>query len=245
MARGKIEPKAIGAGLVEGAVAALCAYLLVIQPEVRKWSANAGEARRPLPGDDLIPSARAQVTFAVTIEAAASEVWPWLVQMGYGRAGYYSYDRVDVALRKVLPVRARANGGVPSADRTDRIVPELQHLEVWDVLPALPNAEGGFAVAALEPERSLVLGSHTYTDQRAMREAADSGAPKPTFYWRTSWAFFLEERGRQTTRMLVRNRVDYEPRLLMGLFARLIALPLHFVVQRKQLISIKERAERA
>jgi hypothetical protein len=243
MAQGKIEPKAIGAGLA-GSVAALCAYLFVIQPEVRKWSANAEEAQRPLPGDDLIPDARLQVTYAVTIEAPASKVWPWLVQMGYGRAGYYSYDRVDVALRKVLPVRARANGGVPSADRTNRIVPELQHLEVGDVLPALPNAEGGFAVAALEPERSLVLGSYTYADLRAMREA-DFGAPKPKFYWRTSWAFFLEELGRQTTRMLVRNRADYEPRLLMGPFARLIAAPLHFVMQRKQLISIKERAERA
>lgn len=52
----------------------------------------------------------------------------------------------------------------------------------------------------------------------------------------TSWVFFLEERGRQTTRILVRNRVDYEPRFLMGPFARLVAIPLHFVMQRKQLI---------
>lgn len=68
------------------------------------------EARRPLPGDELVPSAKIRWTHGITIRARPTEIWPWLVQMGCRRAGWYSYDGLD-------------NGGVPSAER---IVPELQ-----------------------------------------------------------------------------------------------------------------------
>src|SRR5690606_11236338 len=65
-----------------------------------------------LEGDDIVPDARAQLTHATTIDAPPRDVWPWLVQMGGQRAGWYSWDILD-------------NGGVRSASR---IVPELQHL---------------------------------------------------------------------------------------------------------------------
>jgi hypothetical protein len=77
------------------------------------------ETRRELPGDEPLPSAKGQWTNAITIRARPSEIWPWLVQMGCRRAGWYSYDGLD-------------NGGVPSAER---IVPELQQVEVGDLFP--------------------------------------------------------------------------------------------------------------
>jgi hypothetical protein len=99
------------------------------------------EARRQLPGDELVSGKLMQRTDCVTIRARPTEIWPWLVQMGCRRAGWYSYDRLD-------------NSGIPSADR---IVPEFQRVEVGDIFPWTPTADDGFVVRAVEPERALVL----------------------------------------------------------------------------------------
>jgi hypothetical protein len=101
------------------------------------------EANRPLPGDDLIREPIASLTHAITIRCSPDQVWPWLAQMGAGRAGWYSYDFID-------------NGGKPSAER---IIPELQHVEVGFILPWLPGATDGFNILACDPGRSLVLGA--------------------------------------------------------------------------------------
>ena len=103
-------------------------------------AAAAGRAWR-LEGDDLVPDARAQFTHAITIAAPPKDVWPWLLQMGCQRAGWYSWDRLD-------------NAGKRSADR---IIPELQKLTVGDVLPARPVGAEGFEVLRIVPERALVL----------------------------------------------------------------------------------------
>lgn len=103
----------------------------------------AAERAWRLEGDDLLPDARAQLTHAVTIEAPPADVWPWLVQMGCQRAGWYSWDRLD-------------NAGIPSANR---IIPELQQLAVGDVLPWRPGHAEGFKVLRIEPQRALVLES--------------------------------------------------------------------------------------
>jgi hypothetical protein len=100
------------------------------------------EARRPLPGDELVPSAGLRWTHGITIRARPAQIWPWLVQMGCRRAGWYSYDALD-------------NGGVASAER---IIPELQRAEIGDIFPMTPTAEDGFVVRAVDPGRALVLG---------------------------------------------------------------------------------------
>ncbi len=94
-------------------------------------------------GDELLPDARAQFTHSVMIDAAPSDVWPWLVQMGCQRAGWYSWDRLD-------------NAGVRSADV---IIPALQDLHEGDVLPFRPVGDEGFKVLRIDPGRELVLAS--------------------------------------------------------------------------------------
>jgi len=121
---------------------------------------NRGERWRVLPGDRFIDRPSGLLTHAVTIWRPRSEDWPWLVQMGAGRAGWYSYDRID-------------NGGHPSAER---VVPELQWIEVGTVFPAKPGVTEGFVVLAFEPERYLILGW-----------PSPAGPPVVT------WAFILEE----------------------------------------------------
>lgn len=80
--------KSLG-GLTAGAVAA---YVLFIRPWHFRWGTTEEESAARLAGDDLVPEPRLQTTHAVTIQAAPSEVWPWIVQLGQGRGGFYSYD---------------------------------------------------------------------------------------------------------------------------------------------------------
>lgn len=110
-----------------------------------KWtsvSATPCERTRPLPGDDFITNPVAAMTHAITIDARRRDVWPWLAQMGAGRAGWYSYDRLD-------------NGGRPSATG---IIPRFQDIAVGALFPATPGATDGFVVLAGEANWYLVLG---------------------------------------------------------------------------------------
>ena len=102
---------------------------------------TSDERRLVLPGDSFVHDAAGVVMHAVTIAAPPETVWPWLVQMGAGRAGWYSYDWVD-------------NDGRPSITK---IIPALQHLIVGDIMPSLPGATDSFVVAAITPARDLVL----------------------------------------------------------------------------------------
>ena len=122
-----------------GTAAVLGVYRLWVQPWQHRWGATDEEVHRPMPGDDLIPGA-ASTTRAIAIAAPPEQVWPWLVQLGYGRAGWYSYDWID-------------NDGRPSADR---ILPELQQPGVGDRILMLPDM--GPPVRELEPNRYLVAG---------------------------------------------------------------------------------------
>jgi hypothetical protein len=124
---------------VVGAAAVLLVYRFLVQPWQHRWGATEEEVHRAMPGDDLIPDA-ASTTRAITIAAPAEQVWPWLVQLGYGRAGWYSYDWID-------------NDGRPSADH---IIPELQGLTVGDQILMLPGM--GPRVRAIQPNRYLVAG---------------------------------------------------------------------------------------
>lgn len=125
-------------GLTLSGAAAFALYRFVIRPWHLRWGATAEEATRSMPGDDLVPQPDIAFTRAVTIDAPPQAVWPWLVQMGYRRAGWYSYDRFD-------------NDGL----HVHRIIPELQTLAAGDVM--LTDAGGGFRVEAIDPARMLVL----------------------------------------------------------------------------------------
>jgi uncharacterized protein DUF998 len=103
--------------------------------------ATADERHRPLPADELVPDPIFASTHAVTIDAPLEEVWPWIAQMGAGRAGWYSWDLID-------------NGGTSSAKR---LVPELQTVAPGDIMPAVPHATDAFVVASVDPPRDLVL----------------------------------------------------------------------------------------
>jgi hypothetical protein len=103
--------------------------------------ATADECARHFSSDDLVARPIGVVNHAITIHCSPREVWPWLAQMGSGRAGWYAYDFID-------------NGGYHSAER---ILPQYQDIRVGSVFPALPGAQDVFVVAQCEPGKSLVL----------------------------------------------------------------------------------------
>jgi hypothetical protein len=150
-----------------GATTVLGAYRRWIQPWQHRWGATDEEVRRTMPGDGLLPDA-ASTTRAIGIAAPAERVWPWLVQLGYGRAGWYSYDWID-------------NDGQPSADR---IIPELQQLQVGDQILMLPQM--GPRIREVEPNRHLVAGDREAGVWCLALYPAASGC-RLVSHWRVNW----------------------------------------------------------
>jgi hypothetical protein len=83
----------MGAGLATAAVAA--SYAFLIRPWHLHWGATDEEVKEPLPGDEVVSHPRLEATHAITIDAPASDIWPWLVQMGQNRGGFYSYTWLE------------------------------------------------------------------------------------------------------------------------------------------------------
>lgn len=104
-----------------------------------RWGATGEEVAARFPGDDLVPGPQLEATRAIDLPAPPEQVFPWLVQMGPGRAGWYSYDWID-------------NGGTPSARR---IHPEWQDVEAGDSLGSMAGVE--FLVAEIDGPRSFVI----------------------------------------------------------------------------------------
>ena len=221
--------------------AALAAtYLVAVRPLWKHWGIDPGEGERALPGDDLVSEPTATDTRGLTIGAPPSAVWPWLVQMGFGRAGWYSYDAVDMSRKSVTEIH-----------------PEWQSLAVGDIVPTDPR--GGFLVKVLEPEKSLVLFYDTALMKAQFAAAAEAGVPVTPANLRAtgkalgtmtppefaiSWAFVLEPTADGGTRLIERFRLSGEmPGRAATITSSALGLGI-FTMARKQMLGIQERAER-
>ena len=217
--------------------------------QAHSWGLLPGDASRFLPGDDIVDAPDLVETRSLIIDASPEQVWPWLVQMGYGRGGWYSFSPLDRAWG--------GNHGRPHRS-ADHILPEFGELTVGDIVPV--HASGGFEVRVVDPEAALVL----YLDDAMVRDqvaaaTADSGKGRakakarkgkaqrpdedmPPF--QGSWAFILEAEPSGGTRLIERLRFHIElegqqrrglPMLGMGVFTLL----------RSQMLGIQRRAEAA
>jgi hypothetical protein len=199
-------------------------YAAAVRPRLVRWGATEEEVQRPFPGADLIPSGERSATMAVTIDAPPSRVWPWLVQMGVDRAGWYSWDRLD-------------NFRLRSAER---IHPEWQDIAVGDHLTAKPDGSEWWEVAALEPERFLSL--RMSLDLRG-RPFDPAGAP-PRFYTDSTWGFLLDELPGARTRLVVSGYWSLRPRWLRTVTSFVFLEPSHWIMQTRQFANLRRRAER-
>ncbi|HEU5012709.1 MAG TPA: hypothetical protein VFT66_09210 [Roseiflexaceae bacterium] len=197
---------ATGAASLAGT--ALFAYTAAIRPWHMRWGATDEEVRRAMPGDEIVPHPTYNATRAITINARPKAIWPWLVQLGQGRGGMYSYEWIENRLMRL------------DMHNADRILPEFQHLHVGDVVPMSPAGIGP-RVRALRPNQFLLL-------------VFDDSA------W--TWSFGLYPAAHRQTRLVIRNRWDITGSLPMLLMS-VVLDPGDFMMERRMLLGIKQRAE--
>jgi hypothetical protein len=200
--------KKMGIGLALLGGTAIGMFLRFYRPWHSRWGATDDEVILVMPGDELIEKPTFNVTRAITIQARPEEIWPWIVQIGYGRAGFYSYDLLD-------------NLGKPSADR---IISELQHIEVgtWIPMSGKVSEETAFRVMAFEPDSWMLW-----------KKAA------------STWAWKLIPIDEESTRLVIRLKCYYRwarPTIVTDLILMEIG---DFPMMRKLMLGIKQRAERS
>ncbi len=192
--------------IISGAVAAAAIFIRRYRAWHQRWGATDAEVAGEMPGDDLLEVAEFHPTRAITIEARPEEIWPWIVQIGFNRAGFYAYDLLDNLAR-------------PSAER---IVPELQDINVGDWIPMSPtvNDTTAFRIKSFEPNRWMLWS-------------------KPD----STWAWSLRAIDPERTRLVCRIKARYawtRPSVLLSLFLLEIG---DFPMNRRELLGIKRRAE--
>ncbi len=170
------------APIVIGLVILVPLYGLIVRPRMLDWGSTPQERHASLPGDDLTPDATTITTRSVTIRAPSNVVWPWVVQMGQDRAGFYTHNWIERLLRS----------GIPD---THDIHPEWQHLEAGDLMRTNRDIRGkamGWPVLAVDPGRSVVVHSKSL--------------PVGTY------AFVLQPTDDRSTRFIVRDRAAWRRR---------------------------------
>ncbi|UCG57058.1 MAG: hypothetical protein JSU70_19610 [Phycisphaerales bacterium] len=185
-------------------------------------------------GDELIPESMLSITHAITIKARPEQIWPWLAQMGAGRAGWYSWDFID-------------NGNARSARS---ILPEYQNIAVGDVLPAIPGAEDAFVLDALDPGRNLVLtvpcpSGGLLVSWEFVLEGLEYNKTRLIVRARVSETWLRDMRGQVYSEggpILVQRMYA-----ILGIIPRWIMLPVarigHRIMEARMLRGIKRRAE--
>ncbi len=209
-----------------GAAGAFALYTWVLRPRIQWLGTSDEERTATYPGDDLIPGGRRYGAMATTIAAPPERVWPWLVQMGCDRAGFYSFDRLD-------------NGGRPSADR---IHSQWQDLRQGDRIASVPDAGRWFDVALLVPERALVLRASLTVPAAHNFDPADR---LPRAYSDSTWGFFLRPTVDGHTRLVVTGKARGKPHAPVAAANWLLWDPAHWVMQLKQFPELRRRAESA
>ena len=203
------------AGLIGSAAAVAAFSAWTFRWTYLHYGATGGEPIEALPGDDLLPAADLVATRAATIEATPDRVWPWIAQLGQGRGGFYSYDRLE-------------NLVGCEVESADRIHPEWQDVTVGDPFRLHPKL--ALVVAEVDPGHSLVV------DGRAR-----PGEPAPPYDF--TWAFVVRRHPGLRTRLIVRERYGYTTpasRLVVEPLAAGSAL-----MTRKMLHGIRDRVEAA
>lgn len=212
-----------------------------------RGGATEMEARGALPGDDVVARPALQTTHAVTIDAQPSDVWPWLVQMGLYRAGWYADQSWwDRPLNRYLATLTRSEAertgyGRRTEPSADQIVLELQNLKVGDIILDGPPETAYFRVVALDSGRALVL--HSTTHMKYMLPPRLQRVRALGLRGEFTWSFVLTEQPSGATRLLLRTRLAATPRLVWSMFLP-IGWLVDFLTTRRQLHGIKRRVER-
>jgi hypothetical protein len=204
---------------VATALGAAAGYYLFVRPRLNTWGASSSESRRQLPGDELAHAKVVQTTHAIDIEADVNTVWPWLLQLGQGRGGFYTYSWLENLV----------GSQIRNVNEIDR---RLQGLSEGDLIRIHPHVSP-FLVASLNPPDDIVL------------VADDVETMARLHFNRLVWSFHLRPHGRGSSRIIARMRGSTDINIGSALASGFIAEPAHYLLERKMLLTIRKLAERA
>ena len=220
----RLHKIAFTASAVEALAAA---HWFALLPRLRRWGATPDELERPLPGDDLVPDAFYVTTRAIAVDAPAADVFPWVVQIGQNRGGFYTYDALENLFR--LDIHS-----------ADTVHPEWQALEAGrDYVTLDPDGTMKLTVVTLDAPHAFVLRTG----------APDDGPQPPGSFFRgeiaASWAFIVEPRGATDSRLVIRWRAQWLPTVPAKFAQAFVLEPVHFIMEAGMLRGIRDRAQRA
>ena len=197
----------------------IAAYHFLMRPRMLRRGSTSDEAARVLPGDEIPPPKPFRSTMATTIDATPEEIWPWLVQVGWGRGAFYSHNRIEGLLGMDL-------------HNADRIHPEWQHLEIGDTMrmshPRLNYLFPETKAATIDPNRALVFAIY----HPEGTHIPPSGA----------WAFILDPVGETSTRLIARLQVS-DPSLVGKMISYGFIEPAHTIMQDGMFRGLKARVQ--
>ena len=187
-----MKPRSLLAAALAAVGGAAAGYSLVLRERCLTWGAEPAEVHAAMPGDALMPDSPLVTTRAVTIDAPPDAIWPWLVQMGPGRGGAYTYDWIENLFRLDM-------------HSSDRVLPEFQDLKIGDSM-RLGSKGPCLRVEILEANRALVYRSDdgawvwafgltpADTDNRRTRLVSRNtiALPEPTAVQRAFYRYIME-----------------------------------------------------
>jgi len=199
-------------------------YHLGLRPWCLTWGTTAEEVQGPLPGDDLFPVYSSEATHAITIHATPEQVWPWLMQIGQDRSGFYSYTFLENAFGSDMP-------------KVEHLVPNWKPRAVgetvWFANPKRFGGQGRMIAAVVEPGRAFIMVSPNDWQRLQSGQHAEEGF----------WSFTLEPVGNGKARLIARVRNGNPPTLASRLVGRLFWEPAHFVMEQRMLRRIRDLAQ--
>ena len=212
---------------IEGVLIILACYLSwFLKPLRDRWGLTREEAKRELPGDNIIKKPQSAFTHAIVINAPAEYVWPWVAQMGKDRGGFYSYE----ALENLMGL------GIYNADT---ILEPFQQPEKGDII--LFGPDNGYPLAICIKDRAMVIENSEDLDTH---KAYDPLEGHPLNYLHLSWLWYIEPIDSYKSRFISRNRLNFNPTFKNRLLFSTLAEPVVFAMDRKMCLGIKRRAER-
>jgi hypothetical protein len=189
-----------------------------------RWGTTKAELHAILPADDLFPVYTSEATHAITIHATTEKIWPWLMQIGQDRSGFYSYTFLENAFGCDMP-------------KVEHLVPEWKPRvpgeTVWFCNPKRFNGEGKMIPAVVEPARAFAMVS--VNDWRSLQAGGKAQEGM--------WSFTLQPAANGQTRVIARIRGGTPPTLASRMLGRLFWEPAHFVMEQKMLRTLRDLAE--
>ena len=201
-------------------------YHLGLRNWCLRWGTTAEEVHATLPGDDLFPVYAGEATHAITIHATPQQIWPWLMQIGQDRSGFYSYTILENLF----------GSGMPKVERLVREwKPRVPGETVWFANPKRFDGQGRMIAAVVEPDRAFSMVSANDWQSLQVGGRAHEGI----------WTFTLEPIGNGETRLIARLRGGSPPKLTSRIVGRLFWEPAHFLMEQKMLRTIRDLAEKS